>query len=678
MPVSNQYPTFKCIGALEISHPSFRGRQAELDKLEQVCRNYHDAFLLVCGGLQTGKTSLLLRLKSNLERHWRDGVRTCWVDFQSLSGANQSQVYRHIAKEAEKVLPNLPETPDSNETDGAALINFLERALSSDQVKRFVLIFDALTALPETTRTDLAYVLRGLHTKRLTSSTLAKVQCVIAGGIDLYDLVFSGKVSLRNICEIVYLGDLSEAEAIDLIAGGLSVLGIAQAQGHEPGKAVYACVNGHPYLTQRLGEMLVNQYQAGEQVDAQKFDQLAWSLLTNDSLLKSLEQNLRTHKLEDAALRLLSVIQPVADHAPDHIKKLELLGIAHRADNYWRPRNSLFSVALAKWLGLSLPTQMSVQNAALVAQRTARVQHITTLRNERQDIATQLERSVIFEKRSDLQHRLREIETSLTRIEQLRDPTLPTWFPEFIKIPAGPFIMGSNGNDPWANSDEMPQHRLELPDYWISKTPITNAQFRPFVESDGYTNRNYWTEEGWDWCQKRPFVQPEYWDNPEYNGADHPVIGISWFEAVAYCRWLSAQIGITFRLPTEAEWEKAARGPDGRIWPWGDSWDPTACNYGNHRTTRVGYYRIGASPYGVLDMAGNVWEWCATKWQKQYPYQVENEWEANYLKGNVRRALRGGSHSSEHKDTRGSRRLNLLPRNRQYTIGFRIACDFPI
>ncbi|WP_141508656.1 formylglycine-generating enzyme family protein, partial [Candidatus Chloroploca asiatica] len=213
-------------------------------------------------------------------------------------------------------------------------------------------------------------------------------------------------------------------------------------------------------------------------------------------------------------------------------------------------------------------------------------------------------------------------------------PAVPPWVPALRHVPAGPFLMGSSEKDRMAHDDEKPQHTLTLPDYWIGTTPVTNAQFRPFVTGDGYTNPVYWTRVGWAWREQEKIVTPRWWNDSTWNGAQHPVVGVSWFEAVAYCRWLSAQTGHAFRLPTEAEWEKAARGLDGRIWPWGNAWETGRCNSneaGHKRTTSVGQYPTGASSYGVLDMAGNVWEWCATRYDKSYSYQMEDEWQAAYL-----------------------------------------------
>jgi formylglycine-generating enzyme required for sulfatase activity len=176
---------------------------------------------------------------------------------------------------------------------------------------------------------------------------------------------------------------------------------------------------------------------------------------------------------------------------------------------------------------------------------------------------------------------------------------------EWARIPAGKFVMGSRADNPLAYDDERPQHTVELTyDFQIARYPVTNAEFEKFVTATGYSSRA---------------VRP---DRP-----DHPVVNVTWDDAQAYCKWLTKQLraeGVlenneVVRLPTEAEWEKAARGEYGREWPWGDEWDPAKCNNaetGPKTTTPVGQYSPhGDSPYGVADMVGNVWEWCADWWQ---------------------------------------------------------------
>jgi formylglycine-generating enzyme required for sulfatase activity len=251
------------------------------------------------------------------------------------------------------------------------------------------------------------------------------------------------------------------------------------------------------------------------------------------------------------------------------------------------------------------------------------------------------------------------------------------WMPEVIEIPAGPFLMGSSDADLDAYEREKPQHELELPTYYIGRTPVTNEQFRPFVESDGYANPDYWTKAGWQWCCREQISAPCFWNNEKWNSSGYPVVGISWYEAVAYARWLEKQTDLPYRLPTEAEWEKAARGPDGRIWPWGNRWESGRCNSkeaGKQSTTAVDSYPDGASPYGILDMVGNVKEWCATRWTKKYPYRLEAEWTEQYLTGNHERIVRGGSRIRSQGCVRGAfRGIKYDPGYRSDLIGLRIA-----
>ena len=240
---------------------------------------------------------------------------------------------------------------------------------------------------------------------------------------------------------------------------------------------------------------------------------------------------------------------------------------------------------------------------------------------------------------------------------------------DWVEIPAGPFLMGSDKEkDPQADDDEMPQHRVELRAFAISRYPITVAQFAPFVKGDGYTNRRYWTEAGWAWKGDR--TAPRYWNNPRWHILNHPVVGVSWYEAHAYTQWLSVQLGVEVRLPTEAEWEKAARGTDGRIYPYGDTFDAGKGNVdrtGIGRTSAVGLFPDGASPYGVLDMSGNVWEWCTTRWCDGY-----GEPEDNAPAGSAVRVLRGGSWRSPQYDARAAFRNGLNPRARYNLVGFRV------
>jgi formylglycine-generating enzyme required for sulfatase activity len=262
-------------------------------------------------------------------------------------------------------------------------------------------------------------------------------------------------------------------------------------------------------------------------------------------------------------------------------------------------------------------------------------------------------------------------------------------FDQLILIPAGAFVMGSGPADRQASDDEKPQHELVLPGFKIGKYPVTNAQYRPFMEAGGYQEKRWWTQAGWAEKKKpsyedEPWREPRYWHDSRFNRPNQPVVGVSWYEAVAYCCWLTAvwrsegQLAATevVRLPSEAEWEKAARGEKGRIYPWGDEWDQTRGNTGElglGSPCAVGMFPTGASPFGCLDMAGQVWEWCATRWQKDYPYDIqENEWTSGYLEGEALRVVRGGSWDDGQNFARCACRFRSRANFRDAYQGFRV------
>ena len=671
-------------GALRLNHPLFRGRTAELAQLEQACLAEYDFFLLVYGGRQNGKTSLLLRLEERLRTHLAAGVRVCRVDFQGLPRATSSDAYRHLAQRVAQSLPHAPNAPDA--PDAPALGDFLEQTLASGEVTRLVLLLDELGTLPDPTREDLAHVLRALHTRQRDSPALTKAQFVLAGGIEIYNLAVVEASALRNVCEVVRLGDLREADAVALIADGLATTGVATTEARMLGQTVYACVRGHPYLTQRLGELLAAHQLSGTAPTVAEVETLAWALLEQDDpLLEHLRRSVADLGLEAAARRLLRANQRTT-RGDDALARLELIGLAWRGTPAWAPRSPLLAVALAEWLGFGLPRGLTLLTAAAQARQIARVQHLSDLKLELATTSQRVPTATTVKEQVDLQRRATNLADEIRQIEAAQ-ATLPAWVPELVKVPAGPFLMGSTDEQiaavvsQGANADwvkrEKSQHRLTLPDYWIGKTPITNAQFRPFVDGDGYTNQAYWTVAGWQWREGEKLIKPLYWDDAKWNGAAYPVVGVSWFEAVAYCRWLSKQTGIAFRLPSEAEWEKAARGSDGLIYPWGNTWDASLVNSsesGLQKTTPVGSYPKGASPYGALDMAGNVWEWCATQWLKPYPYQLEDEWPTAYVEANADyRMLRGGSWYNNSTYVRGAHRFYFLPRDRHFGGGLRVA-----
>jgi formylglycine-generating enzyme required for sulfatase activity len=255
-------------------------------------------------------------------------------------------------------------------------------------------------------------------------------------------------------------------------------------------------------------------------------------------------------------------------------------------------------------------------------------------------------------------------------------------------VPAGPFLYG----------DKKEQRTIDY-DYQISAYPVTNAQFQPFIDDpNGYNNPEWWTEAGWEWKGER--AAPNEYGDPAFRLPNHPRIYVRWYEAVAYCNWLTAQLhpdlwaslvgtrhassvprwqttplhtikGL-IGLPTEQEWERAARGTDGRVYPWGDEFDPLKCNssVGDNpigQTSAVGLYESGISPVGAYDMSGNVWEWCLT--------QYDNE--SNDVNGTGVRVVRGGTWGSNQDGVRAAFRSNWYPNLGSVNRGFRV-CAAPI
>jgi formylglycine-generating enzyme required for sulfatase activity len=245
------------------------------------------------------------------------------------------------------------------------------------------------------------------------------------------------------------------------------------------------------------------------------------------------------------------------------------------------------------------------------------------------------------------------------------DDVLPPPF-EWLEIPAGLVKLEGSGDS------YIPHGKSEAflgQGFVIAKYPITNSQFQFFVEAgDGYRNTHWWdySDEAEVW---RSFhTQPK---EPEWGGPyDHPRVNLAWFDAVAFCRWLSSRSGVMVRLPTEQEWQRAAQGDDGRRYPWGNQ-EPNAelANFDNQvgKTTPVGSYPKGASPYGALDMAGNVWEWCSTDYQTGLH---------NIGQAAVYRVVRGGSWGVKPFSIRTARRSRGEPSSEGSSRGFRCACSF--
>lgn len=244
-------------------------------------------------------------------------------------------------------------------------------------------------------------------------------------------------------------------------------------------------------------------------------------------------------------------------------------------------------------------------------------------------------------------------------------PELP--LPPLASIAAGPFVMGTPegelsalarayGGTRESYREEAPRHSLALAPFAIARFPVTNALYAAYVGAAAAP-------------------PPLRWRGPLPPQAllDHPVVDVSWHDAAAFCRWLRAATGRPFRLPSEAEWERAARGADGRSFPWGDAFDPARANTreaGLLGTSPVDAHPDGASPEGVYDMAGNVWEWTVSL-DAGYPYRPGDGREDEAAAG--RRIMRGGCYANPQGYARCACRFRLAPAVRNEFTGFRLA-----
>ncbi|MCX6056754.1 MAG: SUMF1/EgtB/PvdO family nonheme iron enzyme [Chloroflexi bacterium] len=281
----------------------------------------------------------------------------------------------------------------------------------------------------------------------------------------------------------------------------------------------------------------------------------------------------------------------------------------------------------------------------------------------------------------------------------------------FCKIDEGKFLMGSKEGEEHEDKSEYPQFIYEIKQpYYLSRYPVTSAQFELFVKADGYKKKDYWGEanqEGyWSVDGFKGRYDNEVRNAPisysaPYNLSNHPVVGVSWHEALAFTRWLTEQLNAgeikafvwskkgkpkllslkdeksEARLPTEAEWERAARGGrENQVYPWKGDITPNHANYRETQigaTSAVGLFPAGENDYGLLDMSGNVWEWCLTTWQDSYKDYLQNEKKLNNLEGDVARVLRGGAYGDVDSYLRCACRNHFFdPYLRNDNDGFRV------
>jgi gamma-glutamyl hercynylcysteine S-oxide synthase len=284
-------------------------------------------------------------------------------------------------------------------------------------------------------------------------------------------------------------------------------------------------------------------------------------------------------------------------------------------------------------------------------------------------------------------HQLRRGKPVLTAPPPAPLPADGLRLPAEVLVPGGPFTMGTS-TEPWALDNERPAHVVEVPSFYLDTTPVTNARYLEFISDGGYDDPRWWTPAGWEYRQRAGLSAPLFWHAQgqgqwvrrrfgitEPVPAAEPVMHVCWYEADAYARWAGR------RLPTEAEWEKAARHDPrsgrSRRFPWGDE-EPTAelANLGQRhlQPAPAGSYPAGAAPSGARQLIGDVWEWTASDFLPYpgfvaWPYKEYSEvfWGPDY------KVLRGGAFSADPVACRGTFRNWDYPIRRQIFAGFRTA-----
>ena len=265
---------------------------------------------------------------------------------------------------------------------------------------------------------------------------------------------------------------------------------------------------------------------------------------------------------------------------------------------------------------------------------------------------------------------------------------------EMVYVPPGSFQMGNNGSEPFTFGNELPRHEVYLSGYWLGRCEVTRGEYRQFIAGGGYGNPACWSSAGWNWRLSQGRTEPRYWaaqqdwDYPLDDGEggftqtdEHPVVGVVYYEAEAYCSWAGGA------LPTEAQWEKAARwtGSHSNVFPWGDTWEAEFCNnfwdsnpagggLQASQTAPAGSYPGGASPFGCLDMAGNVWEWCRDWYGATY-YSASPAVDPQGPATGAFRVIRGGGWDDYSLVSRCAYRFGSLPPAYPWNShgGFRLA-----
>jgi formylglycine-generating enzyme required for sulfatase activity len=615
------------------------------DELLGHCRAGEFAFIL--SSRQVGKSSLMVRTAQQLEQ---EGIRSVIIDLSSIGvKISADEWYLGILNEIANTLKLKTDifawwSEHAGLSPATRMTNFFRDVLLKEVNEPVVLFFDEIdSTLSIPFSDDFFAALRSIYNARSTVDDFKRLSFVMIGVASPSDLIADSKRTPFNIGRRVELMDFT-LEELKPLAEGLGE-NAEQVLGW-----VFDWTNGHPYLTQRLCQFLTKSKDGLTQEDVE--------VAVKDLFLgeKGMQDNnlqfVRDMLLERAADKagVLRIYQNVIkgrktvedDEQSLNKSHLKLSGVVRRRQTALRVSNLIYQQVFdLNWVKEHLPrlerrTVVMAMGATTVLALALVVLSVTGILNR-----------IIY----------RPLETA------------------WADVPAGEFSMGADAQqgyqiclkgfdkticDNWYPffQAEEPVHSVYLDTYQIMRYEVTNKQYARCVSNGACEGGGYEYQDAGGNILNRL-------NDAAYS--DHPVVTVSWFQAETYCKWIGA------RLPSEAEWEKAARGTDARTYPWGENIDCTHANYWRSDsgacvgdTAPVGSYASGQSPYGVFDMAGNVWEWVAD-WYDAYPGNTVS----NDGYGTTYRVLRGGAWFYNANSVRSALRSWNGPTYANNYLGFR-------
>ncbi len=627
------------------------------DELLELCRNGEFAFIL--SSRQVGKSSLMVRTAQELAK---ENVRSVIIDLSAI-GVNLSpdEWYLGILNEIANEL-NLETdifawwSAHSQLGQTQRLVNFFRDVMLKEVEERVVLFFDEIdSTLSIDFSDDFFAALRAIYNARSTVPDFSRLSFVLIGVATPSDLISDPKRTPFNIGRRVDLTDFTLEEAAPLKDG-------FGEQGDEVLREVFEWTNGHPYLTQRLCAYLAQEARRNRVFSKNSVSGVLAAAV--ETLFKG-EEGRNDNNLQFVRDMLL-------ERSKNTVDVLRLYRKVYKEKKVEDDEQSL--------------DKSHLKLSGIVRRREARLhlsnriyKDIFTLSWVRENIF-RLERRKLF-----VEIAILAIILILSTTNWLKPLIYPPIEPLWVDVPAGEFIMGAPaeqgyqmcidtfGEDSGCQldwfKDEEPIHKVYLDSYQIMPYEVTNKEYAQCVKAGICEDAGYkeYDEQG--------AVTYNRLNDPEYE--NHPVVNVNWYQASAYCNFIGA------RLPSEAEWEKAARGADGRVYPWeGEDVDCSYANFWNEgnycvgETTPVGSYEKGISPYGAYDLAGNVWEWTADWYDEKY-YENSPSLNPSGPDAGDYRVLRGGSWYGYNYYLRVANRNSYNPALTLNGVGFRCLLSLP-